>query len=133
MLWDARGGEGHELHVLGTPAWLHRAFSMAVRQLLVASLPPSLLLLLELPAGPFWSPSRAFNTCESGSQKRSGWLRGSDVKTMKYGAGVSQKLKGFLWNLSLSLALLKKHILITVKCVCSHLVISLVHFSVWFW
>lgn len=55
------------------------------------------------------------------------------MKTMKYGAGVSQKLKGFLWNLSLSLALLKKHILITVKCVCSHLVISLVHFSVWFW
>lgn len=69
MLWDARGGEGHELHVLGAPAWLHRAFSMAVRQLLVTSLPPFLLLLLELPAGPFWSPSRALTHVRAARKK----------------------------------------------------------------
>lgn len=73
-----------------------------------------------------------FNICENGVQKRNGWLKGFDLKTIKYAAGVSKKLKDLLWNFSLSLALSKKHILITIKCVCSHLVISLVHFSVWF-
>lgn len=61
-----------------------------------------------------------FNICKSGLQKRNGWLKGSDLKTIKYAAGVSEKLKGLLWNFSLFLALLKKHILITIKCVCSH-------------
>lgn len=111
----------------GCWAGQHRGFSR------VPSLPPPLLLLLELPAGSYWSLSRALTHVRAARKKRSGWLRGSDVKTMKSAAGVSEKLQGFLWNFSLSIALLKKHILITIKCVCSHSVISLVRFSMWFW
>lgn len=42
---------------------------MAIKQLLMTSLPPSLLLLFELPAGPFWSPSRALTYARAAYKK----------------------------------------------------------------
>lgn len=97
---DGKGREGHRLHVLGTRAWQHKGLFRAVRQLLVTSLPPSLPPppLTRIACRAFLESTPCFNTCESGSQKRSGWLRGSDGKTMKQAAGVSEKLKGFLRN-----------------------------------
>lgn len=61
----------------------------------MTSLPPSLLLLFELPAGPFWSPPRGL-TYARVAYKKNVWLKGSDLKTIKYAAGVFKKLKDFL-------------------------------------
>lgn len=136
LLGMGRAGKGISCMFWAPALGSTRGFAAALRQLLVTSLPPCLPPppLTGIACRAFLGSIPCFNTCESGSQKRSGWLRGSDVKTMEYGAaGVSEKLKGFLQNFSLSVALLKKRILMTVKCVRSHSVISLVHFSVWFW